>query len=133
MAMGAAQSKVFSSEEAKREGAKLRLYAIAHLRKHSESYRDWFAVDSDESSQTWAGHEKLKDFDTFVSTLAHAGVWIDNLSLTALSERTGVAIVTWVWDDSSATWFRSVAAPWFKDQIAQCAKPLRPIILVLRA
>ena len=132
MAIGASQSKVLSAEEAKREGAKLRLYAIAHLRKHCETYRTWFAVDSDESSQAWAGHEAPQDFDSFVTTLAHAGVWIDSMSLTALSERTGIAIVTWIWDDSTSSWFRSVAAPWFKDQTAQCAKRLKPIILVLR-
>ena len=89
----------------------------------------WFAVDTDESSQAWAGHDAPKDYDSFVSTLAHAGVWIDNLSLTALAERTGVAIVTWVWDDCTSTWYRSVAAPWFKDQVAQCAKRLKPIVL----
>ena len=125
--------KTYSAEEAKREGAKLRLYAIAHLRKHSESCRVWFAVDTDESSQAWAGHDAPKDYDSFVSTLARAGVWIDNLSLTALAERTGVAIVTWVWDDCTSTWYRSVAAPWFKDQVVQCAKRLKPIVLVLRA
>ena len=133
VAIGANQSKNFTPEEAKREGAKLRLYAVAHLRKHCSQYSQWFAVDTAEGSQAWGNQQAPQNFDDFVTALAHAGVWIDNLSLTALAERIGIAIVTWIWDDATGTWYRSVSAPWFKDQVAQCAKELKPIVLVLRA
>ena len=132
LAMAATQGKVLTLEQAKREGAKLRLYAIAHLRKHATEFQEWFAVDTEEGSQAWAGKPPPQSFDDYVTVLAHAGVWIDNLSLSALAARTGVAIVTWIWDDSTSTWYRSVSAPWYKDQIGQCAKKLVPIVLVLR-
>ena len=119
VAMGANESKTFTPEKPN-GGAKLRPYAIAHLRKHSSQFSKWFAVDTTEGSLAWGGQQAPQDFDEFVTT--YAGVWTDNLSLTASAERTGTAIVTWIWDDATSTWDRSVSALWLKDQVAQCAR-----------
>ena len=130
--MGCNQGKKFDQDEAKREGAKLRLYAVGHLRKHADTYRDWFAVDVAENTQAWGDRAPPQTFDDFVTVLANAGVWIDNLSLTALAERTGVAIVTWIWDNNTSTWYRSVSAPWFDGEVARCARQQKPVVLILR-
>eukprot|EP00439_Symbiodinium_sp_Y106_P009605 s3374_g1.t1 len=93
-------------EQIVREAAKLRLMCVSHMKKHQDSFLDFWSRDYATSPQEqdgvvdveqwtlaearyWGGDEPPTDFAQYCCTMAKQGCFVDGLCARALAERLG--------------------------------------------
>lgn len=123
-------TKVFTPDEARGQGAKLRGQAVTYCRKHSKDFIPFFCEDKDVSPEE-PSLESQKGFDAWLQEMNLPHTWIDGLALKGLTCRTGMPIV--IWRFSGNHWNRVTLAPSFStDGWARARDGAQAVALLLR-
>ena len=121
--------QMMSEEESRRQGAALRVQAVAHVRKHQKDFMPFFSPDKDVPPDASANDE-IQNMKDWLEAMAQPNTWIEGMTLYALSRKQGMPIVVfWMKDDA---WYRTTIAPGFKQGYAVAARKAKPVVLLLQ-
>lgn len=116
---------------AKREAAQLRTEMILHCHKRKDRLSQHFAPDTQETAHQRNGRPAATSIDEWITNHSDPKTWACGLSIQALAERKGLAIV--IWKHTTTGWERyTFANKYDRRHYAALAKKEKPVVLVLK-